>query len=466
MASTVILSILCVLFACCFSVVLYAFLKLRRMQECKKARFTNYDRLTGLGNKTKFIADKVNLAEIDNCAMVSIHLSRFMELYNLFGSSVSDKILTNFCQSAVTFACEHGGQAYRVAFDHIVLMVRAGNKSAFLSVLQSFLQNAEKLNIHISGSDYTYDFLLLYGVYFLSEDNDGKTNMSDILLYLDRKVLHSTLTSAEDCAVLDEDERPNWAMAELLKKDAASAWEKHEFVPYYQPIVNINTGKVVGSELLARWQHPTYGLLRPHQFIPLLESVGLIVDLDLYMIEVACKKIQYWLDNGILTVPLAINLSPLNVHRTDFIDRLVNLVTKYDIPPVLLELELPEHNLLFEDNDAFVEKMNYLHKKGFLLSMGHFAETDTIALSLLRKLPFDIIKLDFHFFDGGYNSERSGAYSRNFLELARSLNIKVVVTQLETEERVKIAQSFGCTIGKGFYFSKPLSSDEFLEFIT
>ncbi|MEG1875508.1 MAG: EAL domain-containing protein, partial [Angelakisella sp.] len=358
--------------ACGIGVLLFLLQKTRKQVQKNQACFTNFDRLTGIGNKAKFLSDGIALHSLDSRAVVSVYLGRYSELYNLFGAPVADGIITKFCHDFVTFASTHGGQAYRIAFNHLVLVVSAENgKASFLSDLKQFLQKAEQLSITLADASYTYDFLLQYGVYLLSESNDQGTDLPDILLQLDRKIQHSTLTCAADCIVLDGDDRPDWTLFRALENDAKTAWANQEFVPYYQPIFDINTGKVVGGELLARWQHPTRGLLKPNQFVPILERNGLIVDLDLYMLEAACKKIQYWLDNGILTVPLAINLSALNIHRNDFVDRLVRLVKKYDIPPVLLELELPEDNLLFEDNSAFLEKMQYLQNKGFSLSMGH-----------------------------------------------------------------------------------------------
>ncbi|MEG0617581.1 MAG: EAL domain-containing protein [Oscillospiraceae bacterium] len=461
----IVLSVICLWLIITCVALLFAVRKNRGAAKARQAQFANFDRLTGLGNKAKFTIDDANLQNLDSYAMVSIHLSRYLELYNLFGITTSDKAITKFCNTILEFAARYNGEAYRVAFDHLVLVVHYDNKDLFCKELKICMQAVEHLDISLANEKYTYDFLLLYGIYFLSDANDTGVDFSKILVELDRKVLRSTLKSAASCIIVDDDKRPDWAMLRELSESAKAAWDNHEFVSYYQPIINIYTNKVVGAELLARWEHPKFGLLLPNQFIPILEANGLILDLDLYMIDAACRKIQYWLDNGILTVPLAVNLSPLNIHRTDFIDRLVGIVTKYETPPTLLELELPERNLLYEDTEAFLDKMNYLHKKGFILSMGHFAEMDHASLWLLRKFPFNVIKVNYHFFKNADISERADIYVRNFIKLAKQLNIKIVVTQLETDERVKSVQSFGCTNGKGFCLSRPLSSDEFQEFI-
>ncbi|MEG0035481.1 MAG: EAL domain-containing protein [Oscillospiraceae bacterium] len=446
--------------------MLILLLKTRVWSKKNQTHFINHDRLTELGNKTKFASDYLTVKNLDNYTIVSIWLSRFSELYSLFGVSEADGILTQFCSTLKNFAFECGGECYRVAFDHIVIATRVDNRLSFLKSLKSFMQKSELLDIEIAGTAYTYYFPLLYGVYFFSNSNDRQTDLSDITTHLDRQILQSTSESAADCIVLDESSKPNWAQFNALEADAKGAWNSRQFVPYYQPTFNIGTNKVVDSEILARWQHPSLGLLIPCQFIPILEREGLIFDLDLYMIEAACKKIQDWLDHGILTVPLSVNISALNIHRADFIEHLIALVTKYDVPPALLELQLPECDLVFEGNDAFVEKMNYLHEKGFSLSMDRFASSSSSALWLLQKLPLDTINVNAHFFANALCSEQSRIYVQSFLALAQKLHIKIVVTHLETIEQVKLVQSFGCTNGRGFYFSKPMSSDEFQNLIS
>ncbi|MEG1972445.1 MAG: EAL domain-containing protein, partial [Oscillospiraceae bacterium] len=382
-----------------------------------------------------------------------------------FGLQSGDKVLKNFSARLSDFAQKNSGVAYRGAFNQFALLVEAKNKDRFLCSLQPLLEELESLEIKKLDALYAYEFVLLTGIYFLSSENDGDTDFDNIFDYLNGEVIASNARGEESFVIFSGEDRPNWTLFRTLETEVPAAWKNNEFVPYYQPAFDTNTGRMIGSEILARWEHPTRGILRPAQFIPILENQGLIIDLDLYMIEEACKKIQSWLDNGILTVPLAVNLSNLNVHRDDFVERLVGLVKKYDIPPVLLELELPERNLMFEENAVFVEKMNELHRRGFSLSLDNFGAKDISALGLLKKVPFDIIRMDSSFFEGGDKSTMVSSYIRSFLNFAKELDIKVVVEHIETAEELELVKSFGCTNCKGYYFSKPIPNEKFQEII-
>ncbi|MEG1684160.1 MAG: EAL domain-containing protein, partial [Oscillospiraceae bacterium] len=341
-------------------------------------------------------ADYAALPSLDHQVIVMLYWEHLSELYNLFGSETGHATFYHFCRQCKDFAAEYDGKVYRLAFHQLALLLTAPQQAVFIERLQDFLADAAQLPIQKQTVLYKYQVTLLRGVYFLSGAKDTGCPLSLILDCLDHEVLYNAAITKSGDLVLDEKTKPDWALLSALESEAKSSWNNHEFLPYYQPVFDMGSGKVVGCEILARWQHPTRGLLRPKQFLRILEEDGLIIDLDLYMLEEACKKIAYWLEYGILTVPLTVNFSKLNLYRADFVDNLLALIEKYDIPPILIELELSEKNLLFEDNDIFVEKMNLLHQKGFSLSMDRFAQTDVSALGLLRKLPFDIIKVDVH----------------------------------------------------------------------
>ncbi|MEG2815924.1 MAG: hypothetical protein RR885_06845, partial [Oscillospiraceae bacterium] len=165
---------------------------------------------------------------LDNYTIVSIWLSRFSELYSLFGVTESDKILTRFCQNLQAFAVEHSGECYRIAFDHVVLAVRINGRASFLETLKRFMQKTELLDIEIAGAAYTYYFPLLCGVYFFSNSNDRETDWTDIMAHLDQQILNSMSESAADCIVLDETNKPDWAQFKALEAEAKGAWAKHE----------------------------------------------------------------------------------------------------------------------------------------------------------------------------------------------------------------------------------------------
>ncbi len=456
MIVTILFAVVCLLL--CGALVVLLLLMRKKQMECqnKQEHFIHHDRLTGLANQEALKRDFAALKKRESLAMVSIKLNRFQDLYSLFGLVMGDKMLKRFCRPLENYAKEREGTAYRFAFNHMIILVPAEDHDAFLSSLKTFLSVLQQVKIEEKGIPYSYYFSLSYGVYFLSDKEDGNATLESIMDYI-----NTALRAGFSHIVLDKQDKPDWSVYESLAHDVKSAWKNREFVPYYQPIYNLQTGAIVGAEVLSRWQHPTRGLLMPAQFIPVLDSMGNTCELDFYMVEEACKKIQSWLDDGILTVPITVNLSKMNLHRPDFTERIVALVRQYNIPPVLLELELPERTVLFEESDHFVEMMNDLHRHGFTLSMDKFAADDAFAVGLLRQLPLDAIKMDYHFFETRRENKSEELFIRAFLELTKALGIKVIVVNIETEAQANTVRRYGCENGKGYYFSKPISNKEF-----
>lgn len=457
-----IIAMLCLSVLVCAGACFLITLKFKKESEAAKQAYLMHDNLTGLGNAARLLADYEAVRKrLDGRVLVSIELQRFTQFYSLFGDSIGNKVLQRFCQGVADFAALHGGAVYRMTFNRILLFVRTEDKDCFLTELQSFLAQMKQLQIEEAGCAYYYTYVLAYGVYFMSTAEDSEAGLRPILEHLDAVLQRQAIGSGAEFIIIDTANKPDWTLLENLTSEVRNAWNNREIVPYFQPVYDINTGKIVGSEILARWQHPTRGVLTPDKFIPVLEREGLMIDLDLYMLEEACKKIQSWLDRGILTVPLALNISKLNVHRADFQERFVKTVEKYDISPVLLELELPEKTLSFEENTKFIEFMNAMHQEGFSLGMDNFAQSDISALGLMRQMPFDIIKINHRFLENPDGSDRIDTYVRSFLKLAEELHIRIVVENIETEAQLALVKHFGCTRAKGYYFSKPLCNEAF-----
>lgn len=189
-----------------------------------------------------------------------------------------------------------------------------------------------------------------------------------------------------------------------IKDQMHEALEKGQFVLYLQPKVEISSGRIVGAEALARWRHPTDGLILPGRFVPLFERNGFIVRFDEYIWEQTCKMLRLWLDKGYRPTPVSINVSRMHFNDDHFSGKLLALTDKYHLPRHLLELELTE-SAFFESEKTLIRVMNDLQKQGFVFSMDDFG-TGYSSLSTLRALPFNIVKLDRTFISDGTDNER------------------------------------------------------------
>ena len=221
----------------------------------------------------------------------------------------------------------------------------------------------------------------------------------------------------------------------------------------------------MGAELLTRWNHPERGILTPNEFLSVLEKQGLILNLDLYMLEEACKKIKNWIEQELVTVPITVNISKLNLHREDFLPKVLDIVKRYDIPGVLLILEIEESIIVTELDSELIHTINELRDYGIQISMDKFAATEYSSLNVLRYVPIDMIKVNPSFFPGEDADRREKIFVRNVFRMLRDLGIRAVAERAETKDDIAKFEKYGCECAQGFYYSKPMCDEEFEKII-
>jgi EAL domain-containing protein (putative c-di-GMP-specific phosphodiesterase class I) len=216
---------------------------------------------------------------------------------------------------------------------------------------------------------------------------------------------------------------------------AEKALRERQFEVYLQPKCNIETGRIIGSEALVRWNHPQYGMVSPGVFIPLFEKSGFIIKLDAYVWEEVCSFIRQWRDAGHTPIPASVNVSRRDLYTPNLCDRLERLVSKYDIPPHLLELEITE-SAYVEDTDQMIDVIDRLREKGFVILMDDFGSGYS-SLNILKDINVDILKIDLRFLE---DLNSSGKKGQNILEsivhLSKWLHMQVIAEGVETQEQV------------------------------
>ena len=194
-------------------------------------------------------------------------------------------------------------------------------------------------------------------------------------------------------------------------------------------------------------------------FIPLFEQNGFILNLDHYIWEQACKTIRKWINWGLTPTPISVNVSRLHLNSDDFIDFLLHLIKKYNIPAQLLELELTE-SACFEDIEKFLDILNTLKKYGFNIAMDDFG-VGYSSLNMLRKIPVDILKLDKEFISTSTADEKGKVVVKHVLAMAKNLNLKTVSEGIETKDQAEFLSIAGCDIAQGFLFARPMPIPDF-----
>ena len=240
-----------------------------------------------------------------------------------------------------------------------------------------------------------------------------------------------------------------------LLSELEHALKNHEFCFFLQPKCNSMTRAIVGMEALVRWNHPTRGCVPPSEFMPLLESTGLVTQLDQYIWESVCKTLHKWQESGSNLVPVSVNVSVVDIVNLDVPQIFSNLVEKYQLEPKLLLAEITE--TMLAKNASLVENtIQGLHRKGFSVMMDDFGSGYS-SLNMLKDTNVDAIKLDMKLIDMNQQNRSKGVQIvESVVDMAHRLNLPIIAEGVETPEQVSMLQAADCLYTQGYYFYKPM----------
>ncbi|MFN2492542.1 MAG: putative bifunctional diguanylate cyclase/phosphodiesterase [Pyrinomonadaceae bacterium] len=245
-----------------------------------------------------------------------------------------------------------------------------------------------------------------------------------------------------------------------LENDLRRALERREFCLYYQPIMKLETGNIIGFEALVRWQHPERGLVAPTEFIPRAEETGLIMPIGLWVLEEACRQLQEWQQHSAADhmLTISVNLSGKQLAQPDLIEQIQNVLERTHLDPRCLKLEMTE-SVVMENADAIISKFRRLRELGVQLSIDDFG-TGYSSLSYLHTFPVTTLKIDRSFVSKMHLGTENLEIARTITTLAHNLGMEVVAEGVETEEQVEQLRALRCEYGQGYLFSKPLSKED------
>ncbi|MCR5419358.1 MAG: bifunctional diguanylate cyclase/phosphodiesterase [Lachnospiraceae bacterium] len=246
-----------------------------------------------------------------------------------------------------------------------------------------------------------------------------------------------------------------------IESDMENAMKTEEFKVFIQAKWDIKNDHVHGGEALVRWIKEDGTRIFPDQFIPVFEKNGFVEKLDMYMLEQVCKHQRQLIDAGKEIYPISVNQSRLLMHNPDYLHQVERLMKKYRIPNGFVELEITE--TVFQDERALmISTTNELKKMEIQLAMDDFGSGYS-SLNMLKDVPFDVIKIDREFFSESITSEASVWILQKIIEMAEGLGIKTLCEGVENEEQVKLLRELGCYYVQGYYYSKPMPFDEYIE---
>lgn len=245
-----------------------------------------------------------------------------------------------------------------------------------------------------------------------------------------------------------------------LEQDLRHAIAREQFELHYQPVVDIAARRLVGAEALLRWHHPTAGMISPSRFVPILEESGLTDEVGMWTLNAACREAHRWQTQGLEDLKVAVNLSARQLRDPQLKDMIRRTLRRHKLSPEVLEIELTE-TVATEGAERTLALFTELRATGISLAIDDFGSGYS-SLSYVKNLPFDKLKIDREFVVKVHERRDSQAICRCLIELARGLGLKLLAEGVEREEEVNLLRSFGCTLFQGYFFSRPLSGEEFL----
>ena len=246
----------------------------------------------------------------------------------------------------------------------------------------------------------------------------------------------------------------------VLENEIRAGIEKHQFIPYFQPKVDLGSGRIAGCEALVRWVHPKHGLISPAKFIPAAEEANLIGPLGDMVMRDSAQRAAEWLRRGI-AVRVAVNVSPAQFNDDNFTNKVVNIIQESGLPPSLFELEITE-SIAMSNPDRVQRLLEPLRLMGIKIAIDDFG-TGHSNLASLTSLPFDVFKIDQSFIHALGNDKHAPALIETIIAMAGGLNYETVAEGVETKEQAAFLKKRGATLGQGYLFGAPMPAEEFEE---
>jgi diguanylate cyclase len=408
--------------------------------------------------------DIAQASELKIIGVFNISLDRFDKLTSFLNQQEQNALLKEIAQRMVdcvgNFAAAHGEVVY-LAPDNFVVLLAMDNRITGSKYGQSLL-NVLQQNYLIGDnpSDNREIYLApTIGIAFCPSDS---IDITELLEQSYKTIKYGKSQGGNRCQAYTVafNIKSSKANEELkLESQLHHAFERQEFELYYQPKLDLKTNLIIGSEALLRWNHPTMGRINADKFIPLAEDIGLIKPIGKWVLTTACHQMQTWIDAGLTTHKLSVNLSGAQFRQSDLFHQITQILFKTSLEPKFLELELTE-TILVENIRTNIQRLNMLKKLGIQISLDDFG-TGYSSLGYLQQFPFDVLKIDACFIRNIDQNQVNAVITKTVIEMAHQLGLKVVAEGVETTAELDFLKNVQCDAIQGFIFSRPLAVKEF-----
>jgi diguanylate cyclase (GGDEF)-like protein/PAS domain S-box-containing protein len=420
---------------------------------------SSHDPLTSLKNQNAlrlFIRDADSgRTGSGTYSIIVIDIDSFRIVNDTLGHAAGDQMLIGLADHIRTAVGERG-TVYRNAGDEFIVVIPSCIREEIRQIsveLQTSISNQVKIK--------NRNFFLTASIGFCL--GDTKKPLSDVLLDAGT-ALYMAKKKKNTIVAYDESMDQQKTRDTLLESDLNDALDKGEFELYFQPIIDVQSGAVDHAEALLRWNHPDYGMISPVEFIPIAERTKLIIPMTCWVINECCSKLNHWETLGIDNMELSINLSLawFENRGSDISEFIVSTVRKAGVKPGSIKLEITESCLMY-DPDEIISMFRTLKEQGLMLALDDFG-TGYSSFGYMKDLPLDILKLDRSLTGVLDEDERDRMIVKTMITIAHGLDLQVVAEGVETVSQFEFLKTHDCDMIQGNLFSKPLSSDAFVEY--
>lgn len=440
----------------CNYVVVYSDLTERKKAESQLHNLSNRDRTTGLPNRNLFFTNLKNLAKQDaHHALLVFDLDNFKKINDSLGHQLGDSLLAKLAMRLNKLTREQD-IFYRLGGDEFALVMSGTNDIHTITRMTKQFLAAIATPFKMAG----HELVITSSVGIVLFPEDGHT--PELLLKnADTAMYHAKKKGNSYLFFNDTMNRQAVKRLQIENLMRFGLKEDH-FEVYYQPKMNIRTGKLEGMEALVRFITPKKGIISPGVFIPIAEETGQIIEIGEVVLNKACRDVKAWLDEGLFNGRVAVNLSAKQFSLPDLTTRIDVILQKNALPSYFLELEITEGTVMDDPQEA-ISIMRSLSARGIHLAMDDFG-TGYSSLAYLKQFPLNTLKVDKAFIDD-MKSERGRNMVDSIVTIAHNLDLHVVAEGVEQAEQISILEQLNCQTVQGYFYSKPLSRDEFTQFL-
>ncbi len=422
-----------------------------------------YDSVTSLPNRL-FLIEVLNEA-LDKAAKENIifailyfDLDRFKQINDTLGHDFGDMVL-DLVGKRIAQIIRKSDVLARIGGDEfVVLMSDIKNENEAVLLANRIIEDFKKPFVV-----KTYDLYLTTSIGIASYPEAGDTSQS-IMKNADIAMYRAKDNGGNDYFIyskeLSEREMDNLILINQLRQ----AERNNELRLFYQPIIDINTGDMVGTEALIRWEKSGEGIISPARFIPLAEETGLIVSIGEWVIRTACMQQKAWINKGYKPIRVSVNISGRQFQQHNFVETVLKIIKETGIDPSYLVLEITESTAIM-NIEYTLEMLKKLKELGVYTSIDDFG-TGYSSLYKLKEMNVDELKIDRSFIQDINLDIKNEKIAKTIIILANELNLKVIAEGVETREQLDFLKENGCDNAQGYYYSKPVPADEFEKLFT